>query len=157
MAEYWLYDPTGGHLASRLRGMRLVGDGYRDVAPEAAALGERMLHSAVLGLDLRVARGGALRVRDPVTGRDLLAHDEAVAAYEAETAARVEEAAARRKSGPKSKPRPAPVPRRRWRSFGRGSASCKVGGAGRGRDRSGKVHCASWPPIGHDPRGRDLS
>ena len=47
-----------------------------------------MLHSAVLGLDLRVARGGALRVRDPVTGRDLPAPEEAVAAYEEEAAAR---------------------------------------------------------------------
>ena len=63
------------------------------------------------------------------------------------------DAGRRRKSGPKRRPRPAPG--RRWRSFGRGSASCRAGVGG--RDRSGKMHCASWPTIGHAPRGRGLS
>ena len=102
MGEYWLYDPTGERIRSRLRAMRLESGGYREVVPEAVALEGRCLRSAVLGLDVRVARGGALRVRDPETGRDLPAPEEAVAAYEAETAARraaevraEEEAAAR--------------------------------------------------------------
>ena len=96
VGEYWLYDPTGERIRSRLRAMRLESGGYREVVPEAVALEGRCLRSAVLGLDVRVARGGALRVRDPVTGRDLPAPEEAVAAYEAETAARWAEAAARR-------------------------------------------------------------
>ena len=96
VGEYWLYDPTGERIRSRLRAMRLESGGYREVVPEAVALEGRCLRSAVLGLDVRVARGGALRVRDPVTGRDLPAPEEAVAAYEAETAARRTEAAARR-------------------------------------------------------------
>ena len=47
--EYWLYDPTGEHIGSRLRAMRLDSGGYRELAPEAAALEGRHLRSAVLG------------------------------------------------------------------------------------------------------------
>ena len=50
--EYWLYDPTGEHDGPRLRGMRLVGGGYRDLPPVASGFGVRKLRSAVLGLDL---------------------------------------------------------------------------------------------------------
>ena len=71
--EYWLYDPTGELLARRLRGMRLAGDGYRELAPGPGA---PTMRSAVLGLELGVERSGRLRMHDPVAGRDLLGHDE---------------------------------------------------------------------------------
>ena len=67
--EYWLYDPTGERLASRLRGMRLVEGVYRELSPQAAvsdvgggvsSLGARTVHSAVLGLDVQVERDGSL-------------------------------------------------------------------------------------------------
>ena len=83
--EYWLYDPTGERLASRLRGMRLVDGVYREIAPattvlgadrRASSLGARTLHSVVLGLDLWVDRDGAMRMRDPVTGEELRTYDE---------------------------------------------------------------------------------
>ena len=74
--EYWLHDPTGEQLSSRLRGMRLDGDGYRALEPGAEALRGRRLRSAVLGLDVRVRQDGALRMSDPVTGQDLLTYDE---------------------------------------------------------------------------------
>ena len=96
VAEYWRYDPTGELYAPRLGGMRLAGGRYRDPVPEVAALGGRMLHSAVLGLDLRLERGGGLRVRDPVTGRDFLAYDEEAAARREAEARATEEAAVRR-------------------------------------------------------------
>ena len=103
VGEYWLYDPTGERIRSRLRAMRLGSGGYREVVPEAVALEGRCLRSAVLGLDVRVARGGALRVRDPVTGRDLEDYDEVHDSRDAEVASRRaaearlgEEAAARR-------------------------------------------------------------
>ena len=63
-------------LEPRLRGMRLVAGGYRDIPPRGPEVGRRVLRSEVLGLDARVDRGGALRLRDPVTGRDLLTYDE---------------------------------------------------------------------------------
>ena len=73
VAEYWVYDPTGRRLTSRLRGMGLAGDGYRDLAPEP---GTGAMRSAVLGLELRVESSGRLRLHDPQTGRDLLGHEE---------------------------------------------------------------------------------
>ncbi|MCY4350441.1 MAG: Uma2 family endonuclease [Thiotrichales bacterium] len=73
VAEYWLYDPTGKRLASRLRGMALAGGGYQDLAPEP---GTGAMRSAALGLELRVESSGRLRLRDPETGRDLLGHEE---------------------------------------------------------------------------------
>ena len=100
--EYWLYDPTGEHLASRIRGMRLSGGRYRDLPPVASRLGVRKLRSAVLGLDVGVDRDGAARLYDPETGKALLGHAEERAAREAaekrverEAAARQAESAAR--------------------------------------------------------------
>ena len=93
--EYWLHDPTGEQLAARLRGMRLEGGGYRELAP-AAARGGRSLHSAVLGLDLRVERDGALRMRDPVTGEALLTYEEEHDGRRAAEVRAGQEAAARR-------------------------------------------------------------
>ena len=104
--EYWLYDPTGERLASRLRGMRLVGGGYRELAAEATASGParhgssagsaryasspgaRTVRSEVLGLDLCVERGGALRLCDPVTAEALPGYEEEHVARKAETVAR---------------------------------------------------------------------
>ena len=80
VAEYWLFDPTHKHLAPPLRGMRLSGMGYRDLPATKAASGVSVLRSEVLGLDWRLDCG-ALRLRDPATGEDLLSHEEAVTAH----------------------------------------------------------------------------
>ena len=109
--EYWLYDPRGERVAGRLRGMRLVGGGYRELAPKASLPGPahdagspwgRALRSAVLGLDVCVEREGALRLRDPVTAQVLPGYEEEHLARrtaedraEREAAARASEAAAR--------------------------------------------------------------
>ena len=96
--EYWLFDPTGEQLVPRLRGMRLEGGGYRELAP-AAARGGRRFHSAVLGLDLRVERDGAIRMRDPVAGEDLRTYDEEHdARLAAEAACKATESRARREA-----------------------------------------------------------
>ncbi|MDE0456881.1 MAG: Uma2 family endonuclease [Chromatiales bacterium] len=76
VAEYWQLDPAGEQLASRLRGMRLAGGAYRDLVPAVLTPDGRTLRSAVLGLELRVERGGRLRLHDPAAGRDLPGHDE---------------------------------------------------------------------------------
>ena len=82
VAEYWLLDPTREHLLSPpLRGMRLVGQSYRDLPVLQPAAGAPTLRSQVLGLDLRLDQG-ALRFRDSATGADLLSYEEAVAARE---------------------------------------------------------------------------
>ena len=78
-----LYDPTGEHLASRIRGMRLAGGRYRDLPPVASRFGVRKLRSAVLGLDVGVDRDGAACLCDPETGKALLGHAEERAAREA--------------------------------------------------------------------------
>ena len=83
--EYWLYDPTGERLATRLRGMRLVGGGYRELAAETEVSGSARpanspgvltVRSTVLGLDLRVERGGALCLYDPAAGKTLPGYEE---------------------------------------------------------------------------------
>ena len=76
VGEYWLYDPTGERIRSRLRAMRLEAGGYREVVPEAAALEGRYLRSAVLGLEVRVDGAGELHVRNPVTGDTYLMPEE---------------------------------------------------------------------------------
>ena len=86
--EYWLYDPTGERIRSRLRGMRLEAGGYRELAPEAAALEGRYLRSAVLELDVRVDGAGALHVQNPVTGEEYLAPVEEYVARLAEAEGR---------------------------------------------------------------------
>ena len=97
VTEYWLFDPTREHLLSpRLRGMRLVGGSYRDLPVAQLAASAPTLRSEVLELDLRLNRG-ALRLRDPATGEDLLGHDEERSArLEAESWAKWEAAARRR-------------------------------------------------------------
>ena len=93
--EYWLYDPTGERIRSRLRAMRLEAGEYRELAPEAALEG-RYLRSAVLGLDLRVDGAGELHVRNPETGEEYLMPEEEHAARLAAEARAGREAEARR-------------------------------------------------------------
>ena len=87
VAEYWLFDPTKEHLSPSLRGMRLAGREYRELPVLQLATSAPTLRSEVLGLDLLLNRG-ALRFRDPVTGEDLLGHEELSAAHQREAAAR---------------------------------------------------------------------
>jgi hypothetical protein len=73
--EYWQYDPTGDYLKPPLKGLRLVGENYEPLPAGIAEGGELSLHSEVLGLDIRLEKGG-LRFYDPATGRKLLSYQE---------------------------------------------------------------------------------
>ena len=88
VSEYFLYDPREEYLAPPLQGMRLGGSEYEPLAPVRLADGKEGVWSERLGLYL-YRREQALRLHDPVAGRNLLTHRE-------EAAARREEAAARR-------------------------------------------------------------
>ena len=79
--EYWLFDPTGDWLDPRLQGNRLSGGRYEPLSPTGIEGGERVLHSAVLGLDVYVDRG-EIRFRDPTTDRKLLTLEETTLALE---------------------------------------------------------------------------
>ena len=103
VGEYWLYDPMGEHLSPVLQGYRLVGGGY-ERQPLLESLDGRLgLHSEGLGLELW-EKGREMRFRDPVTGLDLLSHQEEHVARQREatarraTAARAEREAAARRS-----------------------------------------------------------
>ena len=101
VAEYFLYDPRDESLAPPLQGYRLHGGGYEALASVAVLPGGgRSVHSAVLGLELREAHGGApwLRLHDPVAGRDLPTYSEATAAREAAEVRAEREAAARQEA-----------------------------------------------------------
>ena len=104
VSEYFLYDPGEEYLAPPLRGMRLGGSEYEPLAPVRLADGREGVWSEVLGLHLsrRVQslsrRGQALRLHDPVAGRDLLTHREEAAARRA-AEARIAELEARLSSG----------------------------------------------------------
>ena len=74
--------------------MRLDGGVFRELEP-AAARGGRRLHSAVLGPDMRAERDGALRMRNPVIGEELLTYDEEHDGRRAAEIRAREEAAAR--------------------------------------------------------------
>ena len=88
VSEYWQYDPTDEYLPRKLLCSRLRGGIYEEQAIPPAADGSLRLRSEVLGLELRVQPDGPLRFHDPVTGKDLLSHKEAVARAEREAAAR---------------------------------------------------------------------
>ena len=60
----------------RFRGSRLVGRNYEPLPETTLPDGTLILHSQVLGLDIRLDRG-RLRFYDPVTGQHLLTHLEA--------------------------------------------------------------------------------
>ena len=75
--EYWMFDPKGDVYprgTPRLQGLKLVDGEYRPLEPKVVD-GERMIHSEVLGLDVRVD-GELLRFRDPATGKDVRHRDE---------------------------------------------------------------------------------
>ncbi len=95
VSEYWLYDPTGDHFSPPLQGLRLQGSGYVALPERAASDDDAPTRrSEVLGLDLRLV-DGALRFRDPVSGQNLLTHQEEAAARRA-LEARVAELEGRR-------------------------------------------------------------
>lgn len=92
--EYFQYDPTGDYLAPQLMGFGLVGENYQPLPATTLPDGTLSLHSAVLGLDLRLAHG-RLRFYDPTTRQTLLTHGEAESAWrEAEEGRRAAEARA---------------------------------------------------------------
>ena len=84
--EYWLYDPRGEYSQPPLRGLRLEHGTYQPL-PARVEGGARVVHSEVLGLDLRVD-GERLRLRDPATGQDLRTLQESETRLEQEVAAR---------------------------------------------------------------------
>src|SRR5262245_51162208 len=73
--EYFQYDPTHDYLVPPLQGARLVAGSYQAVLPTTLTDGTLVLHSDVLGLDLRL-EDDTLRFYDPVTGQKLLSHTE---------------------------------------------------------------------------------
>ena len=73
--EYWLFDPTGDWLDPRLQGNGLFDGRFERLTPAGIEAGERVFHSAVLGLEIYVDRG-EIRFRDPATGRKLLTLEE---------------------------------------------------------------------------------
>ncbi len=97
VAEYFLFDPVGGHLAPRLQGYALRDGTYRALPVEVLADGERGVRSAVLGL-CAYLRGPeqVLRWRDPATGQDLEDPEEVETAREAAEDRAARETEARR-------------------------------------------------------------
>ena len=87
--EYWQYDPLGGLLEPPLQGFVLEGGEYVPLPVAVLADGSVGVYSPVLCLHVRMA-GGMLRFHDSVTGRDLLAHQEQVRAWQEEVRARQE-------------------------------------------------------------------
>jgi Uma2 family endonuclease len=91
--EYFQYDPTHDYLVPALQGARLVAGSYQALLPTTLPDGTLVLHSEVLGLDVRLEEG-TLRFYDPGTGQKLLSHAEIEQARrEAEERAGREEAA----------------------------------------------------------------
>ena len=96
--EYWMFDPKGGVYppgTPRLQGLKLA-DGEYLPLPSRLADGGRMIHSEVLGLDVRVD-GELLRFRDAATGRDVPHRSDVQAAAE-RAEAQVKREAAQRKA-----------------------------------------------------------
>jgi Uma2 family endonuclease len=87
--EYFQYDPTHDYLVPALQGARLVAGSYQALPPTTLPNGTFVLHSDVLGLDLRLEEG-TLRFYDPVTGQKLLSHAEIEQALRAAEQARRE-------------------------------------------------------------------
>ena len=70
--EYWMFDAKGDVYPKgtpRLRGLKLKDGKYHAMKSHVAG-GKRMIHSEVLGLDVR-SENGLLRFHDPETGRDV--------------------------------------------------------------------------------------
>ena len=92
--EYWLFDPRGDLYplgTPRLQGLALVDGEYRPLESQVVD-GERMIHSEVLGLDVRVD-GELLRFRDPATRKNIR-HRHEIEADEEESQAASEHAQA---------------------------------------------------------------
>jgi Uma2 family endonuclease len=87
--EYFQYDPTHDYLVPALQGARLVAGSYQALLPTTLPDGTLVLHSDVLGLDVRLEEG-TLRFYDPVTGQKLLSHAEIEQARRAAEQARRE-------------------------------------------------------------------
>jgi Uma2 family endonuclease len=85
--EYFQDDPTHDYLVPALQGARLVAGSYQALPPTTLPDGTLVLHSDVLGLDLRLEEG-TLRFYDPVTGQKLLSHAEIEQALRAAEQAR---------------------------------------------------------------------
>jgi Uma2 family endonuclease len=85
--EYWQYDPTGDYLLPALQGMVLQGDHYEALPATRLANDRLSLHSAVLGLDVRL-EAGQLRFFDPASDAYLLTYQEVEQARQHERAAR---------------------------------------------------------------------
>src|SRR5712692_283787 len=95
--EYFQYDPTHDYLAPALQGARLVGGSYQAMLPTTLADGTLVLHSDVLGLDLRL-EDDTLRFYDLVTGKKLLSHAEIEQARQEAEQARQEAEQARQEA-----------------------------------------------------------
>ena len=95
VAEYWLFDPTGGLFRRRgeaqLQGYALAGGRYEPLSKMAAG-GAAMIRSEVLRLGLR-AENELIRLRDLETGQDVPHREEAAMSLERETARAEREAA----------------------------------------------------------------
>lgn len=85
--EYWQYDPTGDYLEPRLQGLQLIERNYWPLPVQERSGSGLLMHSAVLGLDLRLEEG-QLRFHDPATGEPLRSHSEAEFARQAAEQAR---------------------------------------------------------------------
>ena len=95
--EYWQYDPTGDYLEPRLRGMRLVGGEYEELAGTRLRDGTLAMYSAVLGLEVRTEEGD-LRFHDPETGRNIRTLTESNEAWQRAEQARQREQEARQQA-----------------------------------------------------------
>ena len=94
--EYWLFDPKGDVYprgTPSLQGLGLVDGEYRPLESRLVD-GKRMIHSKVLGLDVR-GEDELLRFRDPATGLDIEHRPEVSAARKREATRANREAAAR--------------------------------------------------------------
>jgi Uma2 family endonuclease len=95
--EYFQYDPTHDYLVPALQGARLVAGSYQALLPATLPDGTLVLHSEVLGLDIRLEEG-TLRFHDPGTGQKLLSHTEIEQALRAAEQARQGAEQARREA-----------------------------------------------------------
>jgi Uma2 family endonuclease len=92
--EYVQYDPTQDYLRPPLQGFRLVGENYEPLPYITLTDNVVVLHSEVLGLELRLDNR-VLRFFDPMSGRYLLSYQEAEQARQAAEDRARQEATAR--------------------------------------------------------------
>ena len=95
--EYWMFDAKGDVFPAgtpRLQGLKLKDGEYHSMKSHVVG-GKRMIHSEVLGLDVR-AENGLLRFHDPATGRDVRHRSEVEADEELAQAQASDEAVQRK-------------------------------------------------------------